>query len=218
MSVTVPTPELQLPKCDRCGNLRGPWQPSGDLYPSGAQVLVCSDGCQAVDQMARVVVDQVVDHEPVVDHWLCGARRPGWDQGPAIGRHRIPCVRASHDDDGDHRNGLGETWPQSCQDCGTAEGPLEFLTISDPDGGLRDGHLCQACNPPIDHQELEVTRVFARTTNFTMAEGTLPTGELVRLVHLADGRSVVVVDSGQVDDHRQEDAAVIPSDGCHTAV
>lgn len=39
----------------------------------------------------------------------CGARRPGWEDGPAIGRHRIPCVRvAGHD--GPHRDGLTATW------------------------------------------------------------------------------------------------------------
>lgn len=43
----------------------------------------------------------------------CGARRPGWDQGPAIGRHRIPCVLPEHGRDVDHRNALGKTWPVS---------------------------------------------------------------------------------------------------------
>jgi hypothetical protein len=39
----------------------------------------------------------------------CGARRPGWDQGPAIGRHRIPCVLdVGHDDD--HRDAFGKSW------------------------------------------------------------------------------------------------------------
>nr|WTB31094.1 hypothetical protein OG781_17835 [Streptomyces sp. NBC_00830] len=46
----------------------------------------------------------------------CGARRPGWDQGPAIGSHRIPCtLPAGHE--GEHRDGLGNTWaPGSVED------------------------------------------------------------------------------------------------------
>lgn len=39
----------------------------------------------------------------------CGARRPGWDQGPAIGRHRIPCTLPTGHDGG-HRDGLGNEW------------------------------------------------------------------------------------------------------------
>ena len=43
---------------------------------------------------------------------LCGARRPGWDQGPAVGRHRIPCVLpAGHT--GEHRDALRGTWAAS---------------------------------------------------------------------------------------------------------
>lgn len=45
----------------------------------------------------------------------CGARRPGWDQGPAVGRHRIPCVLpVGHTDD--HRNALDDTWPDEQAD------------------------------------------------------------------------------------------------------
>jgi hypothetical protein len=41
---------------------------------------------------------------------LCGARRPGWEHGPAIGINRIPCVLpAAHD--GEHRNAFAQTWP-----------------------------------------------------------------------------------------------------------
>ncbi|MFI8422865.1 hypothetical protein [Streptomyces sp. NPDC085460] len=40
---------------------------------------------------------------------LCGARRPGWERGPAIGINRIPCVQpAGHADD--HANAFGQTW------------------------------------------------------------------------------------------------------------
>ncbi|MFE3073139.1 hypothetical protein [Streptomyces sp. NPDC059247] len=41
---------------------------------------------------------------------LCGARRPGWEQGPAIGINRIPCILpAGHE--GEHGNAFGQTWP-----------------------------------------------------------------------------------------------------------
>ncbi|WP_017239509.1 hypothetical protein [Streptomyces sp. SS] len=41
---------------------------------------------------------------------LCGARRPGWEQGPAIGINRIPCIlSAGHE--GEHGNAFGQTWP-----------------------------------------------------------------------------------------------------------
>ncbi|MEV7309458.1 hypothetical protein AB0N67_24805 [Streptomyces microflavus] len=39
----------------------------------------------------------------------CGARRPGWDQGPAVGSHRIPCTLPTGHDGG-HRDGLGNEW------------------------------------------------------------------------------------------------------------
>lgn len=41
---------------------------------------------------------------------LCGARRPGWERGPAIGINRIPCVLPDGHD-GDHSNALDQTWP-----------------------------------------------------------------------------------------------------------
>ncbi|MFE7838380.1 hypothetical protein ACFU53_20680 [Streptomyces sp. NPDC057474] len=50
----------------------------------------------------------------------CGKRRPGWESGPAIGRHRQPCVR-SEQHSGDHRDGLGQTWAQ----CHTQPIPAE---------------------------------------------------------------------------------------------
>ncbi|MDW6062924.1 hypothetical protein SAZ11_39095 [Streptomyces sp. FXJ1.4098] len=39
----------------------------------------------------------------------CGARKPGWENGPAIGRHRIPCVRLKGHQDA-HRDALGQEW------------------------------------------------------------------------------------------------------------
>lgn len=39
----------------------------------------------------------------------CGARKPGWENGPAIGANRIPCVRAAGHN-GPHRDGLGQCW------------------------------------------------------------------------------------------------------------
>ncbi|MEU1892754.1 hypothetical protein [Streptomyces pristinaespiralis] len=45
----------------------------------------------------------------------CGARRPGWENGPEIGIHRIPCVlEAGHP--GDHRNAFGQPWPNPGRD------------------------------------------------------------------------------------------------------
>jgi hypothetical protein len=40
-------PKPQLPECVHCGNQTGLWQPTGDHYPSGAQVLECTGGCKA---------------------------------------------------------------------------------------------------------------------------------------------------------------------------
>lgn len=41
---------------------------------------------------------------------VCGARRPGWEHGPAIGIHRIPCVLPAHGPDVMHRNAFGLGW------------------------------------------------------------------------------------------------------------
>ncbi|NSC23074.1 hypothetical protein FM076_18695 [Streptomyces albus subsp. chlorinus] len=46
----------------------------------------------------------------------CGTRKPGWESGPAIGRHRIPCVRPEGHSDA-HRDALGQEW------AATAESP-----------------------------------------------------------------------------------------------
>lgn len=86
----------------------------------------------------------------------CGARRPGWER-PGPGRHRLPCVREQHE--GDHRNALDETWPPTCQECGSTAGALESLTVSEPDGTMYDGHLCagcrdDACDPPSHRNQL----------------------------------------------------------------
>lgn len=45
------------------------------------------------------------------DTETCGARRPGWENGPAIGRNRIPCVLPADHAEGEHRNAFGDTWP-----------------------------------------------------------------------------------------------------------
>lgn len=88
---------------------------------------------------------------------LCDGRRPGWEHGPAIGRQRIPCtLPAGHD--GDHRNALGDTWPLFCEDCGTTTGPLQPLTTSSPDGGLRDSHLCMPCSDAGDPTPAPLSR------------------------------------------------------------
>ncbi|GES27870.1 hypothetical protein AB0G60_02890 [Streptomyces angustmyceticus] len=45
--MTAPCPEPALPRCATCGDERGPWRPTGERYPSGTQVLTCSNGCKA---------------------------------------------------------------------------------------------------------------------------------------------------------------------------
>lgn len=49
---------------------------------------------------------------PASESPTCGVRRPGWENGPAIGRHRIPCVLDSGHQ-GVHRDGLGQTWGET---------------------------------------------------------------------------------------------------------
>jgi len=45
----------------------------------------------------------------------CGARREGWEAGPPIGSHRIPCVRpAGHLEL--HRDGLGQEFPPTARE------------------------------------------------------------------------------------------------------
>ncbi|MFJ4867792.1 hypothetical protein [Streptomyces sp. NPDC088757] len=61
---------------------------------------------------------------------LCGARRPGWETGPAIGINRIPCVQdAGHD--GDHVNAFGQSWPH------TPKLATALLTLADKLATLR---------------------------------------------------------------------------------
>lgn len=74
----------------------------------------------------------------------CSALRPGFAQGGAAVRYRLPCVLVSAHA-GDHGNQLGETWPAHCADCGRIGIPLEELTTTDDDGTARDGHLCGPC-------------------------------------------------------------------------
>jgi hypothetical protein len=74
----------------------------------------------------------------------CAALRPGFAQGGAAVRHRLPCVRVSAHA-GDHVNSLGEAWPAHCADCGRIGVPLEELTTTEADGTMRDGHLCGPC-------------------------------------------------------------------------
>lgn len=39
----------------------------------------------------------------------CGARRPGWEHGPAWGRKRLPCI-LEDGHGGQHANAFGDTW------------------------------------------------------------------------------------------------------------
>lgn len=55
--MVVQGPEPLLPMCAACGNRRGPLAPRGqDRYRSGAQVLVCKDGCQITPVQAATGV------------------------------------------------------------------------------------------------------------------------------------------------------------------
>jgi hypothetical protein len=101
---------------------------------------------------------------PTTDNTLCGARRPGWER-PGPGSHRLPCVRDIGHDEA-HLDAFGETWPRSCDDCGTLESPLESplesMTVTDTDGTVWDGHLCRpyegtatAPEPVVDEDQAE---------------------------------------------------------------
>ncbi|WP_405359812.1 hypothetical protein OG535_13325 [Kitasatospora sp. NBC_00085] len=111
-------------------------------------------------------------NDPTLAQPLCGARQPGWEHGPAIGRHRQPCILpAGHDDR--HRDGLGQTWRPRTATVRTVdhgpvtvpcppwclgvhedgldlvdlahEGPETALTVDTPLGGVQllDAGLCQ---------------------------------------------------------------------------
>lgn len=61
-----------------------------------------------IQRAGHTVPAPAVDKQPKPA--TCGARRPGWTTGPAIGANRLPCVLdANHT--GDHRNAFGQTWP-----------------------------------------------------------------------------------------------------------
>ena len=84
----------------------------------------------------------------------CGARRPGWENGPAIGIHRIPCV-LSPDHQGDHANAFGQQWPREhvtrvccrCYATGpdvTAVGAVERIS-----GPAWTAYACPVCAPSV---------------------------------------------------------------------
>ncbi len=46
----------------------------------------------------------------------------------------------------ENSDALGQSWPPACDDCGTTAGPLQGNTTTfEPDGTVRDGHLCGPC-------------------------------------------------------------------------
>ncbi|MFF2437937.1 DUF6907 domain-containing protein [Streptomyces sp. NPDC058107] len=47
--------EPQLPACVECGSQAGPFRPTGDRYPSGAQKFACSDGCAPAPAEDRTI-------------------------------------------------------------------------------------------------------------------------------------------------------------------
>ncbi|MCX5203898.1 hypothetical protein OG897_20875 [Streptomyces sp. NBC_00237] len=86
----------------------------------------------------------------------CGARRPGWEHGPAIGINRIPCVLPKHDQ-GDHANAYAQTWTNTSTDTGQTDTDgdehmtREWLngTLPEPTPALCIGCKCLTTAPVV---------------------------------------------------------------------
>lgn len=57
--------EPVMPECHLCGNTAGPWVPSGDRWPSGAQKFVCSGGCPVQTPGVEPPADEAVTRRSV---------------------------------------------------------------------------------------------------------------------------------------------------------
>ncbi|MEV0692165.1 hypothetical protein [Streptomyces sp. NPDC050388] len=94
----------------------------------------------------------------------CGARQPGWENGPPIGRHRIPCVLDSGHR-GDHRNALRDKW-ENDESTDWEEGRLEGRTetldalVYSLGDHVRAGALTLAA----------AVKIYAQTTEWTEEE------------------------------------------------
>ncbi|WP_165984609.1 hypothetical protein [Streptomyces sp. YIM 98790] len=73
---------------------------------------------------------------------VCGARRGGWEDGPAIGRHRLACVLPAEHAEA-HRDALGKSWTGRCAECG---GEAEVRAVlARGERGLAEREVCVAC-------------------------------------------------------------------------
>ncbi|GAA1186426.1 hypothetical protein F4556_003306 [Kitasatospora gansuensis] len=88
--------------------------------------------------------------KPTTKTPTCGARRPGWENGFPVGRHRIPCVLDPEHQD-DHANGLGDQWPQNDSTERRCSGPWD-CQLCDREFGPRQAEpikqRCCRCNRP----------------------------------------------------------------------
>ncbi|MGW5215136.1 hypothetical protein ACWEQO_29090 [Streptomyces sp. NPDC004051] len=86
-------------------------------------------------------------HNNVPSAALCGARRPGWEHGPAIGIHRIPCV-LERGHVGEHANAFGQAWPDPLADADQAAVECAFCRIPATEQySARTGGTFATCGP-----------------------------------------------------------------------
>lgn len=110
----------------------------------------------------------------------CGARKPGWEHGPAIGRHRIPCVLpAGHD--GKHQDALAQAWAWEAEVM--AVGAIAIETVCSAARG--DG---EALRSVLAHVEPRIRHL---TEEFGGADPDDFRASLVELVWLALGADEV---------------------------
>lgn len=129
-------PSDQAAPCYRCGLLTRLQVPVGRvLAASGPDVML--HACPNCIQHFRGIL-------------TCGARQPGWGNGPAVGRRSLPCVRdVGHQDD--HANTVGDQWPRGhvavcCYHCGIGtEAPVAVGFIPATSGPGYTLHACPDC-------------------------------------------------------------------------
>lgn len=154
----------------------GAQQPAELVADLVADLAALVETAAAIDEAQ--LLERVLEPEDVEP---CGARRPGWER-PGPGRHRLPCVREGHEGDGDHRNAIGETWPPSCQDCGTTSGPLEDAATA-PEPVLQE--VLQEVDEPVLQEQAAAVRVPVRMC--ARCEHITPTPVLVLWIDSGSG-------------------------------
>jgi hypothetical protein len=127
------------------------------------------------------------------DRERCGARRPGWDHGPAVGSHRIPCILpAGHD--GGHRDGLGQTWApprppvRMCVACEqTTDRPVFVCWIDSGSGPGWSLYACPDCAGRILDEQAAWRLVVDHGANCPtcLGDGRCGTAEMLLEVHRA---------------------------------